>query len=340
MDEHEKANAVRDDAPIRVAEVRREQLRDLLPIPDPNANKYTRGKLFAVGGSCAYPGAIVMASCAAERAGAGYVELFCEGNGGGLSPSIPRPSLSLVIRSWDSFDAAASSLATRKADHPQACLIGSGFTGTTDAERGLFGDVMRHCAHPVVVDGGAITYLASAEGLELAALRAHGALAGSAPLTVTPHFGEAARLSKAAGIGVPGCASEPEKIASLQEASCIELATWAVELAKAYDATVVLKGPDTFIASAPSESGHPEHDVRIMRFGTAALAKAGTGDVLAGMTASLQCQGMQPRDAAILAASLHALSARNAAERLTDICVIAQDVICFLPETVRDILRS
>ncbi|MBQ6453869.1 MAG: bifunctional ADP-dependent NAD(P)H-hydrate dehydratase/NAD(P)H-hydrate epimerase, partial [Coriobacteriales bacterium] len=51
------------------------ELRELLPLPAADANKYSRGKLLVVGGSTRYPGAAILAAKAAARSGAGYVTL-------------------------------------------------------------------------------------------------------------------------------------------------------------------------------------------------------------------------------------------------------------------------
>ena len=74
--------------------------------------------------------------------------------------------------------------------------------------------------------------------------------------------------------------------------------------------------------------------------GTAALAKAGTGDVLAGIIGALLAQGLSPVDAAALGCALHAEAGRAAAQELTEICVSAEDVIASLPQAVRAIVGA
>jgi NAD(P)H-hydrate repair Nnr-like enzyme with NAD(P)H-hydrate dehydratase domain len=61
---------------------------------------------------------------------------------------------------------------------------------------------------------------------------------------------------------------------------------------------VLLKGPVTIIA-------HPTGTLRVVTSGTASLATAGTGDVLAGLIAATVARGHEPFDAAALAAHLH-----------------------------------
>ena len=98
----------------------------------------------------------------------------------------------------------------------------------------------------------------------------------------------------------------------------------AYSLALAYGAVVVLKGSDTVIASA-------EHSCRVTN-GSAALAKAGTGDVLAGVIGGLLAQGMSAFDAAHLGVYIHAEAGNIAAERKGVVSTCAEDVLDAVPE--------
>ena len=80
---------------------------------------------------------------------------------------------------------------------------------------------------------------------------------------------------------------------------------------------LVLKGANTIIAH--------NGELFINTYGTQALAKGGSGDVLAGMIAALIAQGYTPKNAAISASLAHALVARaftcnNFALTPIDIC--------------------
>lgn len=279
-----------------------------IPFPKKNANKYTRGKLTIVGGSAAYPGAACLASLAAYRMGAGYVEVICAPE---TLPVVRTFNPNVVARSWDGWLASSSKLDEVDADHPGACLIGSGMEGTPD-ESALVIETLRVCKKPVVVDGGAITALASETGRSVASLRAEAGLV----TVVTPHFGEATRL------GDPFKMKPPKKPAAQPK----DDARFAQQLADAYGATVVLKGPDTFIAYAQMPPTGKDDGVFQMDLGTAALAKAGAGDVLAGVIASLQAQGLSPVRAAQLGSALHAEAGRIASQELSEISVCATDV--------------
>ena len=119
-----------------------------------------------------------------------------------------------------------------------------------------------------------------------------------------------------------------------------EDARFAQKLADAYGATVVLKGADTFIATTQAPHKGKDDIVRLMDRGTSVLARAGTGDVLSGMLASLLAQGMDAHEAAMLATSLHAEAGRVAAKRLTDVSTCASDVAESLPQAIKAFMEA
>lgn len=254
----------------------------MLPYPRRDANKYTRGRLVLVAGSAAYPGAACLAALAAARMGAGYTEVVTEASAVALVQAF-FPSL--VVRddvAWLGRAPLASS-----SDRPSACAVGSGFDADdVRTSRLLFHALDTVCA-PVLVDGGAFAALASEAGRALCKKR----FVAGCPTVVTPHLGEAVRLAEPFGLPI----NDPRSLASA--------------LSLAYGATVVLKGPVTWISDGETELCMDE--------GVPALAKAGTGDVLAGMIGSLLAQRLAPLDACLLATTLHAHAAGLAAEELT-----------------------
>jgi len=79
----------------------------------------------------------------------------------------------------------------------------------------------------------------------------------------------------------------------------------AKDFCRAYpQAVLLLKGANVLIASLLAGESQPR--VYINPLGTSALAKAGSGDVLAGMTAALLAQGYEPLEAAVTASIKHA----------------------------------
>ncbi len=141
---------------------------------------------------------------------------------------------------------------------------------------------------------------------------------------MTPHGGEAATLADAVGVGVPA-----------RDAGHEEMAGYAKRLADAYASHILLKGPVSFVASP---SGWPHADeVLLMDQGSAALAKAGTGDVLAGMCAALMAQGVEPSIALMTAATVHATAGRLAEAELGIVSVCAEDVLSQIPFAIKSI---
>ncbi|MBN1306797.1 MAG: bifunctional ADP-dependent NAD(P)H-hydrate dehydratase/NAD(P)H-hydrate epimerase, partial [Chitinispirillaceae bacterium] len=67
-------------------------------------------------------------------------------------------------------------------------------------------------------------------------------------------------------------------------------------------------------------------------------AKAGSGDVLSGVIASLVAQGAPITDAAILGAYLHGTAGAIAAQTLGEYSVVARDVVAALAQSIRTLL--
>ena len=309
-------------------------LATLLPHPAPDANKYSRGKLTVIAGSAAYPGAACLAAAAGARMGAGYVKVLTDpGNIATVQCAMP----SLVVADLDALPQAESwDDLGKRIGHPEAIVIGSGFDAREDGFAELLLAALA-APHPVVVDGGALA-LCTGEAVRaaLAKRREAGLLT-----VLTPHAGEAARLAAACSDSGSGSGSSSPAAAnpgSGSPAVADSQAAMAQRLSCAYGSLIVLKGPQTVIAF--------EGEQRLMDEGTAALAKAGTGDVLAGMTGALFAQrpvsGMESAsqralacDIAVLAAVLHAYAGRIASETYGDISVVAEDAVAAIPAAIR-----
>ena len=102
--------------------------------------------------------------------------------------------------------------------------------------------------------------------------------------------------------------------------------SFAYELAQVYACLVVLKGEDTVISDGAS--------VCRVTHGTAALAKAGTGDVLAGIIGSFLAQGISPFLAAVMGVS-HADAGNRASEKYGMVSVCAEEVVEALPCAIK-----
>jgi len=95
---------------------------------------------------------------------------------------------------------------------------------------------------------------------------------------------------------------------------------------------LVMKGHRTLVAL-------PDGSVSINLSGSPSMAKAGSGDILTGMIAGMVAQFPQDIALAVRAAVwMHGRSGEKAAEELTDKCVIATDLLAYLPKAIRDIV--
>jgi NAD(P)H-hydrate epimerase len=119
---------------------------------------------------------------------------------------------------------------------------------------------------------------------------------------LTPHPGEFERLT-----GSPVSTSDQERRERCQAA------------ARRFGQVVVLKGAHTVIAA-------PDERVAVASFEVAALATAGTGDVLAGLIGALLAQGVQPFEAACLGVYLHGRAGERLSWRLGDAGLVASDL--------------
>ena len=276
---------------LTVELVERRDAKALLAERPPRSHKGTFGRVLVVAGSAAYPGAAILAASAAYRAGAGLVTLATPAS---LIPALVSAMPEVTYLPLD----GAGDLAAIEAALPQydALLIGPGL-GQADGSAALVRALLRSPGlrglRGVVVDADGLNALAGADWS--ANLPAN--------VVVTPHPGEMARLTSRDIDAVQG-----GRLAIAQESA----AAWGV--------TVVLKGANTVVASADGAT-------RVSAIAHAALATAGTGDVLAGALAGLLAQGLPPLDAATLAVYLQGNAGERAARSMGSAGATAGDVL-------------
>lgn len=264
--------------------------------PPVDVHKYSRGVAQFCAGSPEYAGAALLCARAAQRAGAGYTQLFTDAPIEPLQVAAP----SLVVRSLDAWEIP---------DHNTCALgIGSGFSPGDFhiTYRRLFERTQRY-PHCVVVDGGALSFLATEQGKQWAAVRARNGF----PTIITPHVGEAARLLASISDDAP----QPSTSCTLEQD--------AYRLSQYFSCCVCLKSSNTVIAY--------QNSIATLTNGGVELAKAGTGDVLMGIITALCSQQLAPFDAALSGAYLHALAGKFAAEQGDMVSVIPEDIIAAFP---------
>ena len=124
----------------------------------------------------------------------------------------------------------------------------------------------------------------------------------------------------------------PKEFARLLQIDVDEVLSNKIELAKStakdLSCTIVLKGPATIIAAKDGK-------VYISPFANAALAKGGTGDVLAGFIGGLIAQGLTPSIAACVGVYIHGKTAELVAKEKTVFSLLPQDLIMYLPSAIK-----
>lgn len=134
---------------------------------------------------------------------------------------------------------------------------------------------------------------------------------GFKSVVFTPHPKEAARLLD---VSIEEVLSDTEHSAN--------------KISQLYNAVVVLKTHKTIVVS-------PDGRKYVNSTGNNAMAKAGSGDVLAGMISGLLAQGMDLFEASCLGVYLHGLCGDCAKEKLTEYSVMAEDLISFIPQALK-----
>jgi NAD(P)H-hydrate epimerase len=288
------------DAPIEpTVGLIRHAVLDCIPRRQPGWTKFKSGHVLVAGGSKGLTGAPCLVAEAAMRAGAGYVTACIPGS---LSLVFETRLLEVMTHALPDDDgslsaAGAEQVLEQARRRGGALVIGPG-VGRRDGAAEFARSLAAGAPVPVVLDADGL----NAHAGELARLAHRGA-----PTVLTPHAGELGRL-----MGVESAAIERERLRHVREAA---------QLAQS---VVVLKGDDTLVAA-------PDGTVAVNWGASAALATAGTGDVLAGVIGAVLARGLDPFTAACAGVHLHGLAGRRAAERHGLDGVVASDVIAALP---------
>ncbi len=260
-----------------------------------DSHKGTYGRLLALCGCAGMAGAAILAIRAAQRCGVGLAEAALPRSIYPIAAvQLPEAVFRLLPETADGKVAlSARAILRERADASSALLIGCGL-GTGEEVRGVVADLLSSAGCPIILDADGINCVAG--HIDIGKTR-------RAPLILTPHPGEMARL-----LGTTIDAVQGDRVET------------ARRFAEAHDVIVVLKGNKTVIAA-------PGRSVMINMTGNPGMATAGSGDVLAGMIASFAAQGMEPYHAAMCGVYLHGLAGDRAAERLSQRGMLPSDMI-------------
>ncbi len=270
-------------------------LRSIIQPRRENSHKGDFGHVLNICGSRNMPGAAILAATAAARCGTGLVTAaFPSSAYPAISAHLIEPLLLPLPENEEGTltpsALPALRLALRKAD---ACLIGCGLGCNADTVQ-IVHELLKEAQCPVILD---------ADGINAIAGHMHILKAVKAPVVLTPHPGEMARLVESTA-------------ASIQE----QRMHYASSVATEYGVCVVLKGANTLTAL-------PDGQVYINLTGNSGLAKGGSGDVLAGMMVSFAAQGIAPHHAAIIAPHFHGLAGEEAVRRASRHGMLPSDMM-------------
>lgn len=274
-----------------------EQVLSILPDRDPDAHKGKFGRILLLCGSVGFTGAAALAAMGALRSGAGLVFL-------GVPESIyaieaVKLTEAIVFPLPDrggKLSAEAIPEILERLPKMDAVLIGPGL-GQSEGTYEVTKAVLEYAECPVVLDADGINVMAGHKDI----LRGR-----TAPVILTPHDGEFARLG-----GVIGKDRSAAAEAMARDLGCIML----------------LKGHRTVITDG--------HSTYINHTGNPGMAVGGSGDVLSGIIVSLLGQGIAPLEAAACGAWLHGAAGDLCAAEIGQYGMLPGDMVSVLPRLLK-----
>ncbi len=287
-----------EGAETRFFETDGELPRVCLRRPDVQSNKGDLGKLLLVCGSYGMAGACIMAAQAALRCGVGLLRIAADKR---IYPILAQavPEAVFTVLDWENCRRESDEKLCAALEGSTACLVGCGLGELADV---VCPTVFSHCTVPLVADADALNFAARHSGVLEET---------EAPLILTPHPGEMARLC---GDSIPEIQADRLGAAKMK--------------ARETGGVVVLKGAATVTAA-------PDGRCAVNPTGNPGMAKGGSGDVLAGMIASLAAQGVSTFEAAAAGVYLHGLAGDLCAEKYGERAMLPTDLISALPEAFR-----
>jgi ADP-dependent NAD(P)H-hydrate dehydratase / NAD(P)H-hydrate epimerase len=276
-----------------------------LPERNPASHKGTFGTAFVIAGSTSYTGAALLAGSAAYRVGAGLVTMAVpEPLHSAIAGHLPEATWVLLPHEHGYISENAIQPLLNNLGRATAILLGPGL-GDKATTKIFVEQILPKLHNPIVIDADGLRHLSQI-------VNWHKKI--KTPAVLTPHPGEMSALT---GLSREEIQTDRQAVAE--------------KYAREWGHVVVLKGAFTIIAS-------PDGRTTIIPVATPALARAGTGDVLAGLIVGLRAQGVDAYEAAVAGAYIHAQAGLRAAEELgTTASVLASDVLACIPEIIAEL---
>ncbi len=302
---------------IRTCVADRDMVQDFLPERTPDSHKGTFGTAMVVAGSLSFTGAAALAGEAAYRCGAGLVTLAVPAPlHTALAGHLPEVTWLLLQESQGGIGSSAADVLFNNLDRVTGLLLGPGF-GLQDPTAEFMNRFVEGCTRfssqgSSSIDSPAL--ILDADGLKLLAQVPDWPRRLPAPAVLTPHPGEMSYLT---GLSVANIQSDRMGIAK--------------KFSQEWGHVVILKGAFTVIAA-------PDGRAVVVPVASSALARAGSGDVLAGLVVGLLAQGLPAFEAAVAAAWIHAQAGLLAADRFGNTAsVLAGDILRSVIDIISDL---
>ncbi|MCD5406739.1 MAG: NAD(P)H-hydrate dehydratase [Desulfotomaculum sp.] len=267
----------------------------------PATHKGDFGRVLVLAGSTGMTGAAVLTATACLRSGAGLVTLAVPAQ---IHDAITAKVPEIITLPLPDTGGALSSkgLVTILAQLAgvDVLAIGPGLSQNPETVK-LVQQLLPQVKIPLVVDADGLNALAPNKANKLVLKNIN------APVVLTPHPGEMARL-----LGVSGAEVQEKRL---------EL---TLQQAQEWDCTVLLKGERTLVAA-------PDGRLYINPTGNPGMATAGSGDVLTGIITGLIAQGMETTQAAAAGAYLHGWAGDQGSADLGEHGLLAGDILKYLP---------
>ena len=285
--------------------LKKEDIKNVFPKRDENANKGDFGYVGIMGGSIEYSGAVKLAnlSLASLTAGAGVVRVIVpETIADGILPYLLEQTLALIpdkdghmIFDKEKIDKALSKL--------KVLAIGMGWGEGKDNEK-----ILRY-----ILENYEILLVIDADGLNtLSKMNKEILNKTKCKVILTPHLKEFERIS---GYNFEDIKENPQEL--------------AIEFAKKYNVILLLKGHRTIVTNG--KEGY------IVEKGCPGMATAGSGDVLSGILTGILGYNKPSILSVAAGAYLVGLAGEIAQNKLNDISMKASDTIANIPEAINKI---
>ena len=269
--------------------------RKMLPDRPEDSNKGTYGRLLVIAGSKGMAGAAYLNAHAAYMTGAGLVRIYTSSDNREILQTLLPEA---IITTYEEYNKEELLSLLTWAD---SVCIGSGL-GMSRLSEKILKTVIEYVKVPCLIDADGLNLLAENKNYlnQMAERR----------FVITPHMKEMSRLT-----GTPVEELKADRIQILKD------------FISRYRITCVLKDSRTLIASE-------EKGIRMNLTGNSAMAKAGSGDVLAGVISGWMVQGKEAEDAAELGTYIHGWSGDLAKFEKGVYSVMARDLIEYISKAL------